>query len=352
MAHAALLVQLAQPPRHQPHGLDGCQHACHALLHQLEGAKGGAKLLPLLHIARHHVIHAYSGAHWLPGHHDPADGEHLVGVLEGVHTWQAGAVRHKAALKGHVGVLHTAQRNLVLNLLRPEARGSLANDEGVDLVGFGVPGPYHNDLSPGAVTDPALLAIQNPATWHLGGCAHEGGGIGAVGGLREGPAPRILKLGHFGQQLLLLLLRAQQADGEHGQVGVHQQEGGHAAVHTGNLHHRHGVGHHGHIRAAIPPDTASRQIELGKALHQLKGELGLLPVLGDDGGHIGDHVLADPVSHSTLLRRQQAIQIQGIVHGIREGSCSLGLWKVGVVPKSSGCRVASYTRTLTSGTQV
>jgi hypothetical protein len=48
-------------------------------------------------------------------------------------TGQACCLWHKAALKGHVGVLHAAQGDLVVNLGGGEPGAALAHDEGVDL---------------------------------------------------------------------------------------------------------------------------------------------------------------------------------------------------------------------------
>lgn len=45
-----------------------------------------------------------------PLSYPPADGQHLVGVLERVHARQAGRVGHKAALKHHVSVLQRRLR--------------------------------------------------------------------------------------------------------------------------------------------------------------------------------------------------------------------------------------------------
>lgn len=58
---------------------------------------------------------------------------HLICVLEGVHTRQARSVRHKAALKQHVSILNTAQRDLVVDLGWGEARSTFFHNERIHL---------------------------------------------------------------------------------------------------------------------------------------------------------------------------------------------------------------------------
>lgn len=48
----------------------------------LESSKRGAKLLPLLQISVAHVIGAHGKTQGLPRHHDSADCQDLVGVLQ------------------------------------------------------------------------------------------------------------------------------------------------------------------------------------------------------------------------------------------------------------------------------
>jgi hypothetical protein len=62
-------------------------------------------------------------------------------------TWQASGVGHEAALKGHVGILHASQRDLVLDLGVVHAGGALAHDEAVDLHGFGGGGGHTHEQS-------------------------------------------------------------------------------------------------------------------------------------------------------------------------------------------------------------
>ena len=62
-----------------------------------------------------------------------------------------------------LGVLHDAQRDLVLLLVEGHAVGVLLDDEALDLVVVLVAGPDHDQVGEGGVADPLLLAVEHPA---------------------------------------------------------------------------------------------------------------------------------------------------------------------------------------------
>ena len=103
-------------------------------------------------------------------------------------TCQARGVGHEAALKHHVGVLHAAQRDLVLDLGRAEPGGALFDDEAVDLARLAAARPHDANVGPRAVADPALLAVKDPAARDLGRAGRQAARIAAVGRLRQRPA--------------------------------------------------------------------------------------------------------------------------------------------------------------------
>ena len=132
-------------------------------------------------------------------------------------------------------------------------------------------------------------------------------------------APDGLELRHPGQPLALLLLRAQQVDGQHGQRGVHQQEGAAGGVDPRGLDDDHGRAEQGQSLPCLrvldhaPPDAQSAQLG-----DDLERERGLFPVVRDDGRDLGLHEGPDAVAHGPLLRGQEVVEGEDVVRRRRE----------------------------------
>ena len=153
---------------------------------------------------------------------------------------------------------------------------------GQGAVGVGA-GQQHEHVGPGREGAPGLDAVDHPAAVDRRGRGHDAGHVGAEVGLGHGDGGQDLGRGQLGQPLLLLLLGAAVDEGPGQDLGPGDERAADAerapAQLLGGDDHAHVVALAARGEAAVLlGDREPEAAELGQALDDLLGDVGVLPV--------------------------------------------------------------------------
>jgi hypothetical protein len=118
-------------------------------------------------------------------------------------------------------------------------------------------------------------------------CRFQHHGVRAVIWLRQAPGPDLLHPRHLRQPPLLLLLGTAYCHSPHRETGMDPEERVEAPVPPRHLDGNQPGGDLAHAGTPVPLDGGPSDVQRGDLWHELKRELGLLPVLVDDGDNLG-----------------------------------------------------------------
>ncbi len=163
IAEPALVVELRKPEHQTLARSYVPEHLRKKVLYQLERSNWLSKLRSLLGVFQRCLEGAHLDAGGSPTHHVARHSQHPRCVAERVTALQAIRLRHPHIRQGDLSVLNNFQRDLVFHLLDAESgRDLIFNDEALDLIVIQIPCPDDRNVAPWRVTDPPLLAVENP----------------------------------------------------------------------------------------------------------------------------------------------------------------------------------------------
>src|ERR1700730_10013479 len=160
----------------------------------------------------------------------------------------------------------------MLDLLDAETRGRLVlDDESLHLIVGKIARPDDGQVAPWRITDPPLLAVENPGiAFTLGRCGQTAACSRTDQRLGETEATDLLPAGHLRQPFLLLLLRSIQIDRSHGQAAVDAEERAERCVGARQLHRDEAEQLLAAAGAAIALEAEPAEVELLEHRQQLE----------------------------------------------------------------------------------
>ena len=199
-----------------------------------------------------------------------------------------------------------ANSHLVVVVAEFKALPALLHDEGGDAPGADVrrgDGEYHIGVRLGRVGDKYLTAVEQVMVALVQCRGFRAAGVRPGVRLGEAEGAQLFAFCQRHEILLLLLLRAVGEDGPRAQGHVGGEDHACAAVHTGQLLHRHGVAENVKARAAV--FLGERQPQPAQLSHLLNSLVGKLVVLIQQEGKRLD----------LLLRKGSDLGAQLLVRG-------------------------------------
>ena len=281
-----VLRQVGHAGAHELHGGEVREHRGKLFLNELEAADGGTELLAVQGVARGDRKGRHAVAQGLPGRTSTGGFENQVDVLEAVAIGQAVLVGDLQVLDHDVRLVDGALGDLARDDLGAEALGVVTvvlflDHERLDLAVGLVTGVEHNDVRGVTVTDPALMAVDDPLVAFLAGGGLQRDGVGAVVRFGQGKRSGLLQGGHDRKPAVALFLVAEHVDTSHAQVRVHAQERVERAVDATEFARHDARGPTREPGAAVAGDEGADDAQLRQLGEHRLRVLCALPVLID-----------------------------------------------------------------------
>src|SRR5882724_7920431 len=202
----AFSVELRRANHHALASRDVGEHLCEKVLNELERADRLSELQALLSVPERMLVGAHLASRRLPPDEIPRHAQHSRGVAERFAGLEMVLFGHSAVVQRDQAILDHAERDLVLNLLDAEARrGLVLDNEAFDLVVSDVACPDDREVAPRRVTDPLLLAVENPGVaFTLRRRRQAAGRSGTHQRLGQAETADLFEASHRRQPLLLL----------------------------------------------------------------------------------------------------------------------------------------------------
>src|ERR1700730_2058190 len=172
----------------------------------------------------------------------------------------------------------------MLDLLDAETRGRLVlDDESLHLIVGKIARPDDGQVAPWRITDPPLLAVENPGiAFTLGRCGQTAACSRTDQRLGETEATDLLPAGHLRQPFLLLLLGSIEIDRAHRQAAVHAEERAERRVDARHLHRDEAEQLLAAARAAIALKAEPTDAKVLERRQQFEWKRVIGPVFVDD----------------------------------------------------------------------
>src|SRR3989442_1576734 len=310
------LPLVLEPPQLQAEELclgDLREHLGEPRLLQLEAADRLAEHHARLCVAQRLVVARHCRAHRSPRDAIARLREAQKRRLEPARLREQGVLGDAHVLQHQLARVAGAQAELAFLVFGREPVGAGRNDEAadrvhvVDLAGLG---PHDGQLRGGAVGDPHLGPVQDPAILRLLRHGDHVGGIRSVVRLREPEAADHLARRHLREPAPLLLVRPEGVDRIHGQRALDRGERAHPRVAALELLHDEAVGDVVQPGAAVLlREVGAEQAKLRHLRNELLREAPLDVVLADDGDQVLVHPRAHRVAHGALFLGEQTVDV-------------------------------------------
>ncbi len=169
--------------------------------------------------------------------------------------------------------------------------------------------PDDGDMRGGAVRDPGLLAVQDPAVALAASVRAHAGGVRAVARLRQAEAADRLAGGQPRQPLPLLLFGAEGQDGIHDERALYRNEAAEAGIAALQLLHDEPVLHVVHAGAAVAFQVRAQEAEPAQLGDQLGGEARVAVAVADDGHQAVVDELPRGLADQQLILGEEGIDV-------------------------------------------
>ena len=281
-------------------------HVDQFFLYQLVRSNGlVVELNAPLGVVQRLLVAGHGRPHGAPGNAVARLGQTHERVLQTGGLRQEVLRRNAAVVEQQLGRVGGPQGKLAVDGFGREARRAFLHQKAPD-ARFGL-GPHHGHVRQGAVGNPHLAAVEDPAVARAFGAGAHGRRIGAGVRFGQSEATDRLAAGQLRQPGLLLFLGTEGVNRVHDQAALHGNETANAAVRALQFLIDQPVSHVVEPGAAVALQVRAHQAQLAEFRNELHREGPLAVVLANDRHHLLLHKFAHGGTGQTFFVGQQVV---------------------------------------------